>query len=89
MSKYAVVLTSEAQNDVRRLARPVQNRLLEKIGWLADNASLIIHQPLKGEQWAGAFRYRFGDYRIIYLMDSEKSRLTVLKIGHRREIYKH
>lgn len=89
MGEYSIVLTREAQNDIRRLVRPVQDRLLEKLGWLAKNASLIIHQPLKGEQWAGAFRYRFGDYRIIYLMDIDKSQITVLKVGHRREIYKH
>lgn len=88
MSEFTLALTREAQNDFRRLARPVQNRLLEKLGWLAENAVFIAHQPLKGEQWAGAFRYRVGDYRIIYLMDIEKLQVTVLKIGHRREIYK-
>ncbi len=88
MSEYTLALTREAQNDIRQLTPPVQNRMLEKLRWLAENASLIVHQPLQGEQWAGTFRYRVGDYRIIYLMEVEKSQITVLKIGHRREIYK-
>lgn len=89
MSKFILALTREAQDDIRELGRPIQNRILEKLEWLAENALLIVHQPLKGEQWAGAFRYRVGDYRIIYLIDIENSQITVLKIGHRREIYKH
>lgn len=88
MSEFILLLTREAQDDIRRLARPTQERILDKLEWLADNALLVIHQPLKGDLWEGAFRYRVGDYRIIYFMDAEKSQLTVLKIGHRREIYK-
>jgi mRNA interferase RelE/StbE len=88
VNEFDLVLTAEAQDDIRRLSRQVQKRLLDKLEWLGVNASLLVHQPLKGEQWAGAFRYRVGDYRIIYLIDYDRKRLTVLKLGHRREIYK-
>lgn len=45
MSKFAIVLTREAQNDIRRLARPVQERLLAKLEWIGENASLVVHHP--------------------------------------------
>ena len=55
---------------------------------MAENALLLVHQPLKGEQWAGAYKYRAGDYRIIYLLDVKQQQLKVLKIGHRRDVYR-
>ena len=55
---------------------------------MAENALLLVHQPLKGEQWAGAYKYRVGAYRIIYTLDVEKQQLKVLTIGHRRDVYK-
>jgi mRNA interferase RelE/StbE len=34
------------------------------------------------------WRIRKGDYRIIYLIDDQNKRITVTRIGHRREIYR-
>jgi mRNA interferase RelE/StbE len=34
-------------------------------------------------------RIRVGDYRIVYEIDEEKSVILVLKIGHRKEVYRH
>jgi mRNA interferase RelE/StbE len=88
VNDFELVLTVEAQESIRRLSKPIRERVLDKLDWMASNAALLVHQPLKGMQWGGAYRYRMGDYRIIYLLDIEQSRLTVLNIGHRREIYK-
>jgi mRNA interferase RelE/StbE len=43
------------------------------------------HHRLKG---SNRFRTRVGDYRIIYAFDSEKNKIHLLAIGHRREIYR-
>ena len=88
MNKFEVVLTAAAQDDIRQLERPIRERLTDKLRWMAENALLLVHQPLKGEQWAGAFKYRVGAYRIIYTLDAKKRQLIVLTIGHRRDIYK-
>jgi mRNA-degrading endonuclease RelE of RelBE toxin-antitoxin system len=32
--------------------------------------------------------YRLGDYRVIYLLDQSVHRLVVLKVGHRRDVYR-
>ncbi len=66
MNKFEVVLTAAAQDDIRQLERPIRERLTDKLRWMAENALLLVHKPLKGEQWAGAFKYRVGAYRIIY-----------------------
>jgi len=45
----------------------------------------MLHQ---GEERAGCFRYRLGDYRLIYLRDRSARTLVVLKVGHRRDAYR-
>jgi mRNA interferase RelE/StbE len=83
-----VILTPQAQADIRRLALPLRRRVLDKLAWIGENAEWLHHKALQGEEWAGCFRYRFGDYRIIYQLDWPEKRLIVLKIGHRRDVYR-
>jgi len=88
MKSYQVILTPEAQADLRRIASTIRARLLDKLEWMGENAELIQHQALQGEEWKGCFKYRIGDYRIVYRLDHPAAKLSVLKIGHRREVYK-
>jgi len=44
-------------------------------------------KPLKGREWQGQYRYRTGDYRIIYKIFPDKIVIEILEVGHRREIY--
>ena len=54
-------------------------------------------QPLSGpnikklQRWRDLYRYRLGDHRLIYKMDSEQSRcvVTLLYLGHRKDVYRH
>ena len=87
MNPFSVVLTPEAQRDILRLDAVVQTRILNRIEWMGENAELIRHQAMKGDEWRGCFKYRVGDYRIIYQMDPPGKKLIVLKVGHRREVY--
>jgi mRNA interferase RelE/StbE len=41
---------------------------------------------LKGE-WAGYLRYRVGDWRVIFRVEGSTSRVYVVVIAHRREVY--
>jgi mRNA interferase RelE/StbE len=85
---YTVKLTHQAEHDVTRLDPSVATCILDKVEWLALNADEIIHQRLKGEQWGKAYKLRVGDYRVIYQLDRRRRTITVLKIGHRREVYR-
>ena len=55
---------------------------------MGQNAEMLRHYPLRGREWSECFRYRIGDYRIIYRLDQLTTRLVVLKVGHRREVYR-
>ncbi|MFQ5595580.1 MAG: type II toxin-antitoxin system RelE/ParE family toxin [Anaerolineae bacterium] len=87
MNAFQVILTPEAQADINRLDPALQTRILNKLEWMGQNAELLRHRALRGEEWSGCFKYRVGDYRIIYQIDWPAEKLVVLKVGHRREVY--
>jgi len=87
MSVFQVILTPEAQTDIRRLNPALQTRILNKLEWMGQNAGLLRHQALHGQEWVGCFKYRVGDYRIIYQIDWSAEQLFILKVGHRRDVY--
>ena len=55
------------------------------IAGLSQNPRPYGYKKLKGEE---AYRIRVGDYRIIYEIDNDKIIVTVVSVGHRKEIYK-
>jgi len=86
---YAVHLLDEAKADLGALARSDQAtaRLISnKLKWLGENAETLHHHALHGP-WAGYFKQRVRDYRIVYQIDHKTSRLYVLRIRHRSEVY--
>lgn len=92
MKPYQVILTPEAQSDLKNIAPTIRTRLLDKLEWNGKNVELIQHQALQGDEWKGCYKYRVGDYRIIYQMEHPATKLIVklivLKVCHRREVYK-
>jgi mRNA interferase RelE/StbE len=85
---YAVLLTPEARADLVQLDASVRSRLLDKLDWMGINADLLRHEALQGEKWRDCYRYRVGDYRIIYRLQQSQSRVVVLRVVHRREAYR-
>ena len=79
-----VLYKASVTGDLRRLDKPVARRILEKI-----ERDLAAHPeaglPLGGD-FRGLFRYRIGDYRVIYSKVPEG--LLILRVGHRKDIYR-
>ena len=63
----------------KKAARRVLQRLEKELGENPDRGT-----PLSG-QFKGLFKYRIGDYRVIYA--KTRDGILVLKIGHRSKIY--
>ena len=83
---YSVELTAEALVNQERLTQAVQERIGNKIKWLAENFEQITPMPLSANL-TGFFKLRVGDYRVIYSFDEDLKVITIHQIGHRREIY--
>jgi mRNA interferase RelE/StbE len=84
---YHVKFTPDAEADLARLGKPVDQRVLKKLRWLAENFDVITPEPLTGE-WQGVLKLRVGDYRILYTFDEAEANIVVHFIKHRREVYK-
>jgi mRNA interferase RelE/StbE len=83
---YRLDFTEAAREDLRKLDKKISERIFKKLLWLADNAVSIKHEALTG-QWIGYYRWRIGDYRAIYELDTEGKIVIVAVIGHRRDVY--
>lgn len=83
---YSVEYEPEAIADLKILNQAVQERIVNKINWLAASFDQITPQPLTAEL-SGFFKMRVGDYRIIYEFNREKRIIFIDRIGHRRDIY--
>lgn len=86
MQEFQVRFTARAEADLGRLSRPVAQRVLKKLRWLAENLDLIVPEPLTAD-WQGVFKLRIGDYRALYTCDRAKKEITVHFVRHRREVY--
>ena len=68
--------------DARRILRFLQERVA-----LRDNPRAI-GEALRGSRFSGMWKYRVGHYRIVCEIQDEKVTVLVVRIGHRREVYR-
>lgn len=67
------------------LARRILAFLQQRLAPLDDPRSL--GAALQGSRFAGLWRYRVGDYRIIARLQDDTLHILVVHIGHRRDVY--
>ena len=87
MIKYHIQITPRAQKDYRKLDANVRKRIKEAILELETNRTPQQFKPLTGRDIAN-FRLRIGDYRVLYDVYDEEKTVLILRIGHRRDIYR-
>lgn len=69
-----------------QLARRILKFLCERVASLDDPRS--IGKPLKGPQFGEFWRYRVGDYRIIARIEDEVLLILVVRVAHRKNVYR-
>ena len=84
---YQVQLMPEALEDLGRLDKIIDHRILIKIGWLSGNFDNLTPEVLTGEL-RGLFKLRVGSYRVVYTVNQKDQLITIHLIGHRRDIYR-
>jgi len=84
---YRVLLSEEALRTYRRVGFP----LLKKLNRCFDNLALNPYSHPNIKRLAGAlrgrFRYRIGDWRVVYRADPKQMQVTILVIAHRGHAY--
>jgi len=82
---YKIELRRKAQRAFDRLPKDDFNAVL---GAVKDLANIPRPKGVEKIKSAGLWRIRQGDYRIVYSIDDGQKTVTILRIGHRREIYR-
>lgn len=86
---WTIRLLETAKRDLQKLDRTTADRidkfLRDRLSSLLDPRE--IGEPLAGNM-RGHWRYRVGDYRIICNIQDRELIVLVIKIGHRREVYR-
>lgn len=83
---YQVKFKPSAKKSFESLDNKIKKQVANKINQLADNPENLKPEKIQGSD--SFYRVRSGDYRIIYEIIDNELVILVVKIGHRREIYK-
>jgi len=84
MGKYRLIFKKSVSKDLRDIPNQDVARILKRIESLADEPRPAGCEKLSGKE---RFRVRQGTYRIIYEIRDEELVVTVVKAGHRRDVY--
>ncbi|KXS90301.1 plasmid stabilization protein [Microcystis aeruginosa KW] len=85
---YKVCLTAKANKVYSEADSVLRKKIAKCLNILQEtpkNHPQI--KALKGE-FAGKYRFRVGDYRVIYIVDDSQSQVIVLLIEHRSQAYR-
>jgi mRNA interferase RelE/StbE len=87
---YKVTILPLAEKSLRKFDLIIQERIIKKIEWLAENSDKIVHLALISlpEHLKGLCRIRVGNYRILYWVYHEERQIKVYNVDHRHKVYK-
>ena len=82
---YRLLLKKSAERELRKIPKADLQRITERINELA-----AAPRPSGSEKLAGqdSYRIRQGDYRVVYTINNDERLVEIIKIGHRREVYR-
>ncbi|MFZ1805420.1 MAG: type II toxin-antitoxin system RelE/ParE family toxin [Nitrospira sp.] len=83
---YRVVMKRSAEKELKTVPLSDLKRIVDRIRSLAQQPRPSGSEKLSGE--SERYRIRQGDYRIVYGIDDAALLIEVVKIGHRREVYR-
>lgn len=86
MGKYRVLISTTAKKTLRTLPNEILPKILRTIESLSVNPCPRGYRRLTGEE--STYRIRVGVYRIIYEIDNKEIHILILKIGHRKDVYR-
>lgn len=85
MEKYSLVFKQSLAKDLRTIPKKDVARILKCIESLRDNPRAKGSEKLSGQD---RYRIRQGIYRIIYEIQDDVLVVMIVKVGHRRDVYK-
>lgn len=85
MARYELRFKTSVAKDLRGIAKVEVKRILARINELSDDPRPAGAEKLSGHE---LYRVRQGAYRIVYRIEESEIVVEVIKVGHRREVYR-
>jgi mRNA interferase RelE/StbE len=85
MAEYKIYFKESVQKDLRTIPKKDLGKILARIKSLATDPRPPGHEKLTGQD---RYRIRQGRYRIIYSIQDGQCTVWVVKVGHRKDIYR-
>ena len=82
---YRIEIRKQAQKDLARIERKDGQKIAAAIDALAQNPRPA---GCKKQRNREGWRIRVGEYRVLYSIQEERLLILVVRIGHRREVYR-
>ncbi len=86
--KFEVVFKKSAFKELQNVPSKVQQHILDAVQLLSINPYTELLQIKKMKGAESLYRFRINDYRIVYLIENKIIKITIIKIGHRKDVYK-
>lgn len=84
---YGIKVTRSAAKALKKIPKTDQKRIVEKIDGLCDNLPTPELTKMKGNN--PFHKIRVGNYRIIYEIQDDILLILIVKIGHRKDVYRN
>jgi len=81
---YSLLILRRAQKELSNLPEDIYKKVKQIILKLSEDSMPYGCKKLKGRE---GWRIRVGDYRIIYEINDKDKTITILHIGHRKDVY--
>ena len=86
---WTIEIQESAKKELKKLDKPVLKRIFDVLDRIAslDDPRTAGH-ALKGSILGDFWRYRVGDFRLICRVEDNRLVITLVRVGHRKEVYK-
>jgi mRNA interferase RelE/StbE len=85
VTKYQVKVQPSAEKEIGNLDKPGQKKIIKALDALSENPRPTGCKKLVGSP---AWRVRVGQYRIIYTIEDKVLRIEIVRVAHRKEVYR-
>ena len=85
MGEYKIYFKESVEKDFRAIPKKDLQKIILRIQALASNPRPQGHEKLTGQE---RYRVRQGQYRIIYSVHDKELTVCVVKVGHRKDVYR-
>jgi mRNA interferase RelE/StbE len=85
---YEIVLKKSAAKELQAIPDRMRQKIVDAIQLLAINPYTDLLQIKKMKGAESLYRFRINDYRVVYTIERMHIKIVIIKVGHRKDVYK-